>query len=88
MASCGETVVQGCFWRVRFSLLPPNPAVLKTLRDSELLRRSVFTTPPPYLLRCEPFFERRNVCNSHQDGVRTRCATIVNHYAVVNSLRE
>ena len=35
-------------------LMPPNPkdpAVLKTLRDSELLRRSVFTTPPPpYLL--------------------------------------
>ena len=26
---------------------PKNPAVLKVLRDSELLRRSVFTTPPP-----------------------------------------
>ena len=25
---------------------PKDPAVLKTLRDSELLRRSVFTTPP------------------------------------------
>ena len=24
---------------------PKDPAVLKTLRDSELLRRSVFTTP-------------------------------------------
>ena len=29
-------------------LLPKDPAVLKTLRDSELLRRSVFTTPPRF----------------------------------------
>ena len=27
--------------------IPKDPAVLKTLRDSELLRCSVFTTPPP-----------------------------------------
>ena len=27
---------------------PKDPAVLKTLRDSELLRRSVFTTPPRF----------------------------------------
>ena len=32
---------------------PKDPAVLKILRDSELLRRSVFNTPPPYLLRRE-----------------------------------
>ena len=32
---------------------PKDPTVLKTLRDSELLRRSVFTTPPD-LLRREP----------------------------------
>ena len=38
---------------------PMDPAVLKTLRDSELLHRSVFTTPP-YLLCYEPFFEMRD----------------------------
>ena len=27
---------------------PKDPAVLKTVRDSELLRRSVFTTPPRF----------------------------------------
>ena len=41
--------------------LPKDPTVLKILRDSELLPRSVFTTPPPpYLLRCEPFFDRKD----------------------------
>ena len=68
-------------------LHPKDLAVLKTLRDSELLRRSVFTTPPPYLLRCEPFLERKNVCNFQENGVRTRRAAIVNHYAIVNLLR-
>ena len=65
--------------------LPKDPAVLKTLRDSELLRRSVFTTPP----RCTTMgtLERKNVCNSQEDGVRTRCAAIVNQYAIVNLLR-
>ena len=43
--------------------LPQDPAVLKTLWDSELLHRSVFTTPP-YSLRCEPFFERRAACKT------------------------
>ena len=39
---------------------PKDPAMLKTLRDGELLRCSVFTTPPPPdLLRCERFFERK-----------------------------
>ena len=52
------------------------------------LRHIVFTTrPPPYLLRCEPFFKRKHVCNSQENGVRTRCAAIVNHYALVNLLR-
>ena len=38
---------------------PQDPAVLKTLRDSELLRRSVFTTTLRYFLRRRPFFERK-----------------------------
>ena len=66
--------------------IPKDPAVLKTLRDSELLRRSVFTTPPR-LLRREPFFERKHVCKSQENSVRTRCAAIVNQYAIVNLLR-
>ena len=43
--------------------------------------------PPPDFLRCRPFFERKNVCNSHENGVRTRCAAIVHHYAIVNLRR-
>ena len=66
---------------------PKDPAVPKTLRGSELLRRSVFTTPPPDLLRREPLFEGTNVCNSQENGVCTRCAAIVNHYGIVNLLR-
>ena len=42
---------------------------------------------PPNLLRCGPFFERKNVCNSRENGVRTRCAAIVNHPAVLKILR-
>ena len=34
--------------------VPKDPAVLKTLRDSELLRRGVFTTPPRFTTPCEP----------------------------------
>ena len=65
---------------------PKDPAVLKTLWDSELLRRSVLLRPP-VLLRREPLFEGTNVCNSQESGVRTRCAAVVNHYAIVNLLR-
>ena len=42
---------------------------------------------PPNLLRCGPFFERKNVCNSQENGVRARCAAIVNHPAVLKILR-
>ena len=87
---------KGTFAKNRPSMKPPfyflstiakDPAILKTLRDSELLRCSVFLLRPPDLLRCEPFFERKNVCNSQENGVRTRYAAIVNHYATVNLLR-
>ena len=43
--------------------------------------------PPDLLLRRERFFERKNVCDSEENGVRTRCAAIVNRYAIVNLLR-
>ena len=46
----------------------------------------VFLLRPPDLLRREPLFGRTNVCNSQENGVRTRCAAIVNHSAIVNSL--
>ena len=38
-----------------------------------------------FLLRRGPFFDRKNVCNSQENGVRTRCAAIVSHSAIVNS---
>ena len=38
----------------------------------------VFLLRPPHLLRCGPFCERQNVRNSQENGVRTRCAAIVN----------
>ena len=43
--------------------------------------------PPPNLARRGPFFERKNVCNSQENGVRTRCAAIVNHPAVLKRPR-
>ena len=47
----------------------------------------VFLLRPPNLVRRGPFFERKNVCNSQENGVRTRCAAIVNHPAVLKILR-
>ena len=47
----------------------------------------VFLLCPPNLVRRGPFFERKNVCNSQENGVRTRCAAIVNHPAVLKILR-
>ena len=47
----------------------------------------VFLLRPPDLLWRGPFSERENVCNSQENGVRTRCAAIVNHRAIVKILR-
>ena len=46
----------------------------------------VFLLRPPNLLRRGPFVERKNVCNSQKNGVRTRCAAIVNHPAILKIL--
>ena len=46
-------------------------------KKSDLLRRSVFTTPP-YLLRRGPFLERNNACNSQENGIHTSCTAIAN----------
>ena len=43
----------------------------------------VFLLRPPNLLRRGPFSERESVCNFQENGVRTRCAAIVNHRAVL-----
>ena len=66
---------------------PKDPAVLKTVRDSELLRRSVFYYPPQIYYAVNPLFDGTNAYNSQENGVGTRCAAIVNHYAIVNLLR-
>ena len=47
----------------------------------------VFLLRPPNLVRSGPFFERKNVCNSQESGVRTRCAAMVNHPAVLKIVR-
>ena len=47
----------------------------------------MFLLRPPDLLRRGPFSERENVCNSQENGVRTRHAAIVNHRALVKILR-
>ena len=57
-----------------------------TLRDSELLRRSVFTTPPRFTTLWTLLWEK-NVCNSQENGVCTRCATTINHSAIPKLLR-
>ena len=46
----------------------------------------MFLLRPPNLLRHGPFFERKNVCNSQEKGVRARCAAIANHPAVLKIL--
>ena len=51
---------------------PKNTAVLEILWNSELLRRSVFTTPPPYLLRREPLFEGKNARKTQENCVNAR----------------
>ena len=43
----------------------------------------VFLLRPPDSLLRRPFSEKENVCNSQENGVRTRCATIVSHRAIV-----
>ena len=47
----------------------------------------VFLLRPPNLVRRGPFLERKNVCNSQGNCVRTSCAAIVNHPAVLKILR-
>ena len=47
----------------------------------------VFLLRPPNLLRRGPFLKRKNVCNSQENRVRTSCAVIVNHPAVLKILR-
>ena len=64
---------------------PKDPTVLKTLRDSELLRRSVFTTPPD-LLRREPLFEGRNACKTQENSASAGVVAIVNPCAIANLL--
>ena len=47
----------------------------------------VFLLRPPNLVRRGPLLEGKNVCNSQENGVRTRRTAIVNHPAVLKILR-
>ena len=75
LAFSGVLRFRVCFGACQFGTphLPKDPAILKTLRDSQLLCRSVFATPPPpYLLHSEPFLERRDACKTRENDVRAR----------------
>ena len=65
---------------------PKDPAILKHYVIVNYYA-VVFLLHPPYLLRREPFLERKDVCNSRENGVRTRRAAMANHHAIVNLLR-
>ena len=60
-----------------------DPSIIKILRrkkNSELLRRSAFTTPTKFATPRTLLREGKiNVCNSQENGVRTRRAAIANH---------
>ena len=73
-----------------FSGIPKGP--FRTKNATTIAKRVnyyavVFLLRPPDLLRCGPFSERESVCNSQENGVRTRCAAVVNHRAIVKILR-
>ena len=64
---------------------PKDPAVQKNQYGIVNYYAVVFCYPPlPDLLRREPLFDGTDVCNSQENGVSTRCAAIVNHYAIAN----
>ena len=65
---------------------PKDPTVLKTLWHSELLRRSVFTTPPGFTTLWTPLWVE-NACKTQEYCVSTEGVAIANHCAIVNSLR-
>ena len=46
----------------------------------------VFLLRPPYLLSCEPFFERRNACKNQGKLCPRKGVAIANHCAIVNLL--
>ena len=78
------------FFTVSFSRFPKGP--FRTKNTTTIVKivnyyAVVFLLRPPNLVRRGPFFERKNVCNSQGKGVRTRCAAIVNHPAVLKILR-
>ena len=75
---------------------PEDLAIQKKLQETELLRRSVFTMPPPCLLRCEPYVVKPSLrwemllkfsilCPRNRVGIANHCA-IVNSLRIVNLL--
>ena len=70
--------------RAPYLNFPKDPTILKTLQDSELLRCSVFTTPP--ILTTVWTLFREESCLYNQK-VSARGVAIVNHRAIVNLLR-
>ena len=67
---------------------PKDPAVLKTLRDSELLRRSVFTTPPPppQIYQAANPSLRGELLVKPREIMSGKGLAMANHCAIVNLL--
>ena len=78
--------------RIRVVDAPKPKGLFRTKNTTTIVKIAnyyavVILLRPPNLLRRGPFFERRNVCNFQENGVRGRCAAIVNHPAVLKILR-
>ena len=66
---------------------PKDPAVLKILWDSELLHRSVSTTPPIFTTLCAPLWREKCLQNQGKRCQRRGVGVAVaNHCAIVNLL--
>ena len=75
-------VLYGAFYN------PKDPPILKILRDSELLRRSVFTTRPRFTTPWTPLWVGKNACKTQENRVSAgRGFAIANHCAIANLLR-
>ena len=64
---------------------PKDPAVLKTLRDSELLRRSVFTTPPNIYYAVNPSLRGEMPVKPKERRCPHKGVAIADHCEIVDS---
>ena len=83
-----SSCVRSCY--TPYPVLPKGPFRTKnttTIAKIVNYYTVVFLLRPPNLVRHGPFLERTHVCNSQENGARTRRTAIVNHPAVLKVLR-